>query len=144
MGELLLPLVVAGVAVWLWLKFRGGGAPATPARYANLGGGDGSFAVEVVGESHYQPALRAAAGKGEVRHRCNAELVMDDDNRYDKQAVSVWVDGRQVGHLSRSDARAYRKKVELHGRDIVGKCPAVIVGGGDGRSLGVWLDLPEA
>lgn len=137
--ELLILAALAAGAWWLWRDFRrnkGGGQP----QYARIGGGGGGYDLEVVGESHYQQALRKVAGSGEVRHECEAELVMEDDNAYDDQAVAVRIEGRKVGHLSRADARAYRKQVPA---GIVGRCGAVIIGGGKGRSLGVWLDLPS-
>lgn len=108
---------------------------------ARLGDATGAFDFAIVGESNYQPALRESAGEGEVRHECEALIYMEDDNPYDAKAVRVDIDGETVGYFSRDDARAYRKQMAAVGR-IVGKCGAVIVGGGKGRSLGVWLDLP--
>lgn len=107
-----------------------------------LGGGDGSYGIEVVGESHYLANLRAIAGRGEVRHKCEAILRHDDNNPYDDQAIAVYIEGLQVGHLSRQLARQYRAQVSRFGR-LDGTCPAIIVGGGQGKpNLGVWLDLP--
>lgn len=98
----------------------------------------GRFDLEVVGESHYQPALRAEAGRGEVRHKCRALLVLEDGNPYDDQAVRVDVGARTVGYLSRRNARIYRRLINDLGNL---ECDAVIVGGGKGRSLGIWLDV---
>lgn len=103
--------------------------------------GTREFDVEVVGESHYQRALRQIAGAGEVRRYCAAELVPEDENPHDDKAVAVFIGGEQVGYLSRSDARAFRRRY----RGVVGYCEAVIVGGGKGKnSLGVWLDTADA
>jgi hypothetical protein len=33
-------------------------------------------------------------------------LLAERDNSYDPNAISVWIDGSQVGHLSRDDALA--------------------------------------
>ena len=41
-----------------------------------------------------------------------AVLVLDDDNPYDNKAVRVEIDGYLVGHLSRENARQYRKKLK--------------------------------
>jgi hypothetical protein len=95
------------------------------------------YSIGAVGESHYQPALRAAAGKGEVRHGCTAVLVFEDSNPYDDHAVRVDVNGRTVAYLARADARRYRK----HHQAAHQECNALIIGGGRGRSLGIWLDV---
>lgn len=96
----------------------------------------GDYSTEIVGESNYQPALRKIAGKGEVRHECIARIYLEDDNPHDDKAVRIDIDGQTVGYLPRAAARAYRKK----GADRA-TCGALIVGGGRGRSLGVWLDM---
>lgn len=101
----------------------------------------GRCALAAVGESHYQPALRAVAGPGEVRHYCRATLVLESDNRYDKHAVRVDVEGRTVAYLSHDDAPRYRKQIARYG-NLQAECDAVIVGGGPSRSLGIWLDVP--
>lgn len=144
MGVLLTVIVIA-LGIWAAWKYHNTGrlsAEENRRPVAKLGG-TGRFDLEVVGESHYQPALRAIAGRGEVRHQCTAHLVMDDDNPYDAKAVRVDIEGKPVGHLSRDDARAYRRQLRKHG-DLVGRCDALICGGGPGRMLGVWLDLPTA
>lgn len=94
----------------------------------------------MVGESHSQDALLQVAGSGEVRHPCEARLVLEDGNPYDSQAVRVDIGGRTVGYLSRADAKRYRVRVIDKGLTV--SCNAVIIGGGVGRSLGAWLDLP--
>lgn len=105
---------------------------------ASLVDGEGSYDQEIVGEASYLPALRAIAGKGEVRHECDAILCRDDENKFDDQAIVVLIDGNTVGYLSRANARAFRKRYQNSVQ-----CPAVIVGGGEGREhLGVWLDMP--
>lgn len=112
--------------------------------------GDGKFETEVVGESHYQDALYSIAGghrRDGVVLRCDAELILDDGNRYDDKAVRVEISGRAVGHLSRNVARKYRKTLAKLGKPrIVGVVSAEIRGGWDrGGSdvgqFGVWLDL---
>ena len=64
----------------------------------------GENRIEVVGESHYRAALRQVAGEAPdggsvVEHK--AALVPDPSNPYDRNAVKVLIDNRQVGHLSR-------------------------------------------
>lgn len=114
---------------------------------------DGRDDLEVVGESFYQPNLWHIVGghtRSRVRSEIVAVLVAEHDNRYDAKAVSVWISGLKVGHLSREDAarirpglislqRKYARPVGLVG---------VITGGGadDGRrgNLGVFLNYDEA
>jgi hypothetical protein len=109
----------------------------------------GIFHLEVVGESHYQDALeRICGGRTEqgADLRCVAALVLDDTNPYDRNAVRVEINGLQVGHLDREDAKEYRKYLRQHGlRGIRGTCKARIRGGwrrGDETGhFGVYLDF---
>jgi len=110
---------------------------------------DGSEDLEVVGESFYQPNLwhlaGARPGGDRVREDICAVLVAEDDNLYDADAVAVWIDGLQVGHLSRENAQRYRPGLlaqqEAQGMPIA--LAGVITGGGmrsDGPGmLGVFL-----
>ena len=105
--------------------------------------------LEVVGESHYQDNLRRLTGyrrpDEHVRQEIHAVLGAEDDNPYDPNAVAVWIDGLQVGHLSRDDARRYRpgllEQQRANGKPIA--LAGVIAGGGiraDGPGmLGVFL-----
>jgi hypothetical protein len=142
-ADLFLAIIVAGAMLSvpiLWLRAK---LTPKPRRFGRIRA-DGSYAIEVVGESHYLDNLRSIAGRGEVRLECAALLVPDDDNRHDKNAVKVIIQGKQVGHLSRKLAREYRAKMAEQGMgDVVAEVPAIIVGGGkDKPNLGVWLDLP--
>jgi hypothetical protein len=110
---------------------------------------DGGEALEVVGESFHQPALwhlaGARPGKERVSKDIRAVLVAEDDNSYDASAVAVWIDGLQVGHLSRENARRYRPGLlaQQQARGMPITLPGVITGGGirsDGPGkLGVFL-----
>jgi HIRAN domain-containing protein len=67
--------------------------------------------VDIVGESHYADAIRDLFG-GEFRSEgCEltaaAQLVPEPWNRHDRNAVGVWVAGRQVGYLPREQAGRY-------------------------------------
>jgi len=112
--------------------------------------GPGNFEFDVVGESHYQDALESIAGAKEdesKEHKCVAELVFDDDNPHDNQAVLVAIDGKKVGHLSRKHAREFRAELTRQGLNVrVCRVPARIVGGwkrgSDIGHFGVKLDLP--
>jgi hypothetical protein len=109
----------------------------------------GSEDLEVVGESFYQEALRRIIGptNEHVRVPVTATLLAEVDNHYDANAVSVWVSGMKVGHLSRADAAMFRTGLlDLQRR--VGAAiglPGSIVGGGEGRpSYGVFLNYSPA
>ena len=112
---------------------------------------DGRVDLDVVGESHYQEDLWHLAGgrrnpEERVRVAVCAVLVPEADNPYDSNAVAIWVDGLQVGHLSRDDAQRYRPGLlalqQEHGMPVALR--GVIVGGGireDGPGmLGVFLN----
>ncbi|MEV6638781.1 hypothetical protein [Amycolatopsis sp. NPDC051371] len=113
--------------------------------------------VTVVGESHYQPALRRAVrgavpGTDPARHvPVVAALVPEPGNPADRYAVRVDVvtagGSEPVGYLSRSTARAYQRPlIALRNQGCVGTCPARVTGGGADRSYGIYLHLagPEA
>jgi hypothetical protein len=114
---------------------------------------DGSHDLEVVGESFYQDALWQQVGvrsTERVRMEVQAVLVAESDNAYDPNAISVWIGGMKVGHLSRDDAEAYRPgllSLQARERKSIG-LRGVIVGGGvreDGPGfLGVWLSHDPA
>jgi hypothetical protein len=124
--------------------------------------------VEVVGESHRQPALervaRAATGpepyeaelKGRARSRARsserrwfrAALLREPGNQYDPNAIAVHATGvGLVGYLDRETALGYLPVFDELARQgyAVGACPAFLVGGGD-VSWGVMLCLssPDA
>lgn len=103
--------------------------------------------IDVVGESHYQPAIRSACDwkPGEdMLFECMAELVPEPTNPHDKNAIMVKIDGQQVGYLSRRDAQELgpyiAKSIQQQG---TGACRAVIAGHADGETdnLGVFLHL---
>lgn len=113
--------------------------------------GKGDFALEVVGESHYQHNLETICGprteEGENRV-VEARLLLEDNNPHDNKAVRVEISELQVGYLKREVARIYREQLRQneHPRAI-GLCAAKIKGGwkrkgGSTGHYGVWLDIP--
>lgn len=109
--------------------------------YQVFGGPD---SLEVVGESHYQDALRRLVGptNAYVRLAVEAVLLAETDNQYDPNAISVWISGLHVGYLGRDEAEVLRPGlVDLERRaGSAVALPGVIAGGGDGRpSYGVFL-----
>lgn len=105
----------------------------------------GGFDFEIVGESHYQDEI---AWNVPLSHRLSekfrlyaiAALYQDDDNEHDKNAVAVRLDGDTVGHLSRADAKRFRKWAAKEALSNPATCRAVIVRSNGG--YGIWLDLP--
>jgi hypothetical protein len=113
----------------------------------------GPETLEVVGESFYQDALWAIVGghrRGTVRHQIDAVLVAEEGNPYDPNAVAVWIECRQVGHIPRSQAPQVRRGllalVEAKGMPIA--LTGEIVGGHDeyyeAGMLGVFLKWDPA
>ena len=107
----------------------------------------GDIRVDVVGESHYQPAIRAACDwkpGTDTQFHCMAELVPEPTNPYDRNAIKVTINGACVGHLSQQDAvtlgPAVQNAIKHQGS---GMCRAVIAGhaNSDTDNLGVFLHL---
>jgi HIRAN domain-containing protein len=104
--------------------------------------------ISVVGVSHYQEALWAAAGAEDtgrpVGVETTAELVPEPENPHDPRAVKVLIGGRHVGYLSRRHARRYRRQIRAAGGPVALRA---WIGGLGKRSenpnLGVSLTLPE-
>lgn len=77
------------------------------------------------------------------RGDCYAVLRHDASNPYDCNAVGVFIEGRQVGHLSKDIAarlcQAVARRTDSHGECIV---RAEIAGGRDRGTSSVKLSLP--
>ena len=106
--------------------------------------------LQVVGESFYQDNLRLLAGSHGDRSanlKVTALIKPEDNNPHDDKAVSIWIKGLQVGHLSRDDARSFRRRLSQKGiSKQTTACSATIMGGrvmDDGKraSYGVLLHL---
>ena len=98
------------------------------------------YPLHAVGESYYQDALRdIVENSGDpgpnwpyAGAQCEvmARLVPENGNPYDDQAVRVEIGGRKVGHLSRAEARRYRRMLATNAVTV----KALIVGGWDHRN----------
>lgn len=105
--------------------------------------------VKVVGESHYQEALRRIAGRqagdGFSLDGKLARLVPEPDNPYDHLAVRIEIEGEKVGYLSRGGARRYCKRIMAMIDD--GEEPIVFCWmgctGGENPNIGVRLRFPK-
>ena len=108
----------------------------------------GLYDVEVVGESHYQDALRRNAGEiGEWGASTSVvvELVREPHNRYDKNAVAVHLGGAVVGYLPREEAALVGPMLKSLERGRACRARATIRGGSDGApSFGITIDgIPD-
>ena len=131
----------------MFKKLFGGGnaAPAPSAPFDPRWWNEPTLAAgkyqEVVGESHYQPALKAAAdtyGRAQL-----AQLVREPRNKYDRNAVAVRLAGQTVGYLPRDEALDYHAVLSNLGGSATAR--ATVTGGwGEWESFGVVLHcLPE-
>lgn len=104
----------------------------------------------VVGESHYQEALRATSTictpGAEGRRTFTAVLIAEPDNPHDANAIAVYSPHGKLGHLSRDNALAYRPVLDEVARLGYpgGACEAYLMGGKpDKPSFGVVLRLAD-
>lgn len=105
--------------------------------------GDGSFDYEIVGESHYQNNIRKALklSGGRSSKSFQVQLIPEDHNQHDKNAVAVYIDWKKVGYLSRREAKNYRRRMKVLGfENRIAVCGGTVWGGGKGKSYGIWLD----
>lgn len=107
---------------------------------AHLNGG--GFGQEIVGESNYFKILARCFKAGQQdkngkRSYITISLVLENHNKYDKNAVAVVSDFGTVGYLPRADAKLYRK---LYGNNETHSTDAVIYSQ-DGTKFGVWIDV---
>lgn len=96
----------------------------------------------VVGESYRQEALWVLAGgrrTGGVRAPIEAVLIAEDDNPVDDNAVSIWIAGRLVGYVERSEAPDLRRGLLALQTRMGG--PVALSGHIVGRDLGP--DVPH-
>ena len=89
--------------------------------------GDGSYEYDIVGEASYQVALRGIAGSGEdgAEFSCEAKLIPEPFNKYDRHAIRVDIDGCRVGYIPRAETGEFHSL--LRGRTAI--VDAMIVGG---------------
>ena len=104
--------------------------------------------VKVVGESHYQDALRSLAGQCvpgvDGRPSFRAVLIREHHNAFDQNAIAVHGPSGQVGYLARDDAARYLATFDaLRDLGYDGGCCTGLLNGGepDRPSFGVVLML---
>lgn len=111
--------------------------------------GGHACAFDVVGESHYQPALRKLRNG---RHMATdndfvADIVAEPENPHDPNACAVYIEGLKVGYLPRDAAADFHQQVADMG--VTGawrfQTKAKLSGGwGDRPMVGVLLSLPKS
>ena len=107
---------------------------------------DGNFEFDVVGESFYQQSIRTLAQRHAAADQVTA-ILWPQGNEHDQLAVGVYIDGLKVGHLSREDARSFRRRLGAKKLGTaVTSCPAMFTGGheiepGKYAMTGVQLDM---
>jgi len=131
----LMLIAVGALYAWIWPYFARkevGQAPIDVAavyRWPERG----DYEFEVAGESFYQHALAKHARHIQPYEATEvvALLLPTNSNPHDPLAVEVRVEGDLVGHLSRDDARSFRRRLSSKGMsNATTACSARIVGGG--------------
>jgi len=108
--------------------------------------GTGKYAIEVVPEDDCSGGLdRICRSKidGGVDMMLRARLILENDDRFERQAIRVSIRGCTVGYLPRTSARDFRRAAMYVGlgRTLIFECAAIVRGNTDHYS--VWLDLPN-
>lgn len=97
---------------------------------------------QVVGESHYQDALRDTWAAHRPERNFTAQLVAEPTNTYDPNAVYVAFAGQKLGYLPREDAAKYQQLIlQIEATNHAAVCDAKLIGGEGAQSWGVVLDL---
>jgi hypothetical protein len=95
--------------------------------------------VEIVGESFQADHIR---GLRKRYHDGEFEIILvpEPNNLYDRNAVAVYVDGGQVGHLSRQMAPAWQPMIAAANAEgfIVAGVASIWGGSSDKPNLGVF------
>lgn len=152
MGEFILTLVMIWIT-YMAIRYSGRSRSTDTDTLRNSAfrwESEGEFAFEIVGESHYQKALKSLTGDhGDTspNKKATAVLIPETGNPHDDKAVRVDIQGMTVGYLSREDARSFRRRLgskKLSGQITL--CNAMIVGGfvmknGVRASYGAKLDI---
>jgi hypothetical protein len=124
-------------------------APKAETDVLHLAPGRG-FTQQVVGESRRQDAFEKVMGKRKAegfRKEVIAQLVFDDGNPVDSNAVGVLLDRYHVGFIPKEDARVFREQIlAINPEELPVTCNAKVVGGwyrdrDDQGSFGIKLSL---
>lgn len=103
---------------------------------------DGSFSIEVAGESHYFKNLEKIAGSCEdqpVEVTKTAYIVPEPKNMYDPNAMRVDIDHLPVGYLPKPAAAQVSPALRSHGLVAI-QAQARITAFEGANNYSVWLD----
>jgi hypothetical protein len=109
----------------------------------------GNFDCDIVGESFYQPSIKQLTGHDNEyveNKEYTAFLIPDSNNPYDNKAIRIEINGMIVGHLSRENARRFRRRLGAKRlTEQVTSCKAVVTGGkpwhGNTSCYGICLSI---
>ncbi|MHC5193193.1 DNA translocase FtsK [Pseudomonas frederiksbergensis] len=109
--------------------------------------GTKDLGFNIVGESHYQAALRKIRNSTCMAQDNNFEafIVTEPDNPHDSNACAIYIDGYKVGYLPRDAAANYVDQIAAQGVHGIScfQIRAKLVGGfGDRLNIGVMVNLP--
>jgi len=115
--------------------------------------GNGSFMIEVTESCRYLSSFEKICGRRTadcINRKTEANLTLENGNRFQKQSMRVSIEGYTVGylpHASTRDLLVAAMGVGLGGSKVF-ECAAHIRGNWDKAlrkqgSFGVWLDLPS-
>ena len=98
-----------------------------------------NYRPTIRGESHYQPELRGLLRRSE---NWTALLRREPDNKFDANAVSIWIDGQRVAYLARQEAAELARRLdELALKGCAVAIEITLCGGDQDRpSIGVFAD----
>lgn len=121
-----------------------------PTRTTKIKWRDGSYPMEVVGESNYQEAIQRVCGKHNRNgydFKTEALVVREPSNPYDLNAVAVKMNDSTIGYLPRAQAQRVSEQMKEDGIAHAA-CSATIVGGWrtnqhDEGHFGVRLAIPR-
>ncbi|MGO4910469.1 hypothetical protein ACEN2J_19385 [Pseudorhodobacter sp. W20_MBD10_FR17] len=114
-----------------------------------------SFDFDIVGESFYQDQLQSIAGPKSdngVNLECESVVYCDNENKHDKNAVTVSIKGLVVGHFAKEDAKEWRSMLAANKATEKNVRVKALIAGGWLRSkksevdeghFGVKLDIPH-
>jgi hypothetical protein len=125
----------------LWIRSRQNGTAVVPRLV-----GTGQYAVEVVAKSDCAGGLDEVCKskvEGGVDMMLRARLILESDDKFERQAIRVSIKGHTVGYLPRANARDFRRAAMYVGlgRTLIFECAAIVRGSAEHYS--VWLDLPN-
>jgi len=95
----------------------------------------GTYTLSIVGESHYQDAIRPC------RQGDRVILKREPENPHDENAVAVFREnGEQIGYLSRDHAEWVARVID-EGKEVEAKIKRILGGTRDKPTRGVVIDV---